>query len=222
MSAAVAVLRKDLRLAWRDRGGWMSAGVFAALSVLVYSFAFDLAAREVRPLLPGVLWTTFLFAGIFAGSHSFEREAEQGTFDAMLLSPASPTSIYLGKLLSTFTALLAIEFALLVMASILFNTALITWELLLIVAVGTAGYVSLTTLLSTLGPSLERTARARGVLLPALALPLLVPLLIAAVRATGSSLGEPVGTAPWMLFLVVFTLWSGLAAALLFPLAVQR
>jgi heme exporter protein B len=222
LRAAGAVLRKDLRLAWRDRGGWLSAGAFAALSVLVYSFAFDLASREVRPLLPGVLWTTFLFAGIFAGSHSFEREAEQGTFDAMLLSPASPTAIYLGKLLSTFAALLVVEFALLLMASILFDAALITGELLLIVAVGTAGYVSLTTLLSTLGPSVERSARARGVLLPSLALPLLVPLLIAAVRATGASLGEPTGTAPWMMLLAVFTLWSSLGAALLFPMAVQR
>ncbi len=62
MSPTVALLRKDLQLAWRDRSGWLSALAFATISILVYSFAFDLAAADVRPLLPGVLWTTFLFS----------------------------------------------------------------------------------------------------------------------------------------------------------------
>ena len=213
MSATLAVLRKDLRLAWRDR-----SGSFAAISVLTYSFAFDLAAQDVRPLLPGVLWTTFLFAGIFAGGQSFQREAEQGTFDAMLMAPVPASAIYFGKALSNMLALIVVEVALLLLATILFDTTLITADLILIVAVGTVGYVSLTTLLSTLGSR----ARARAVLLPALALPLLVPLLIAAVRATGASLGEPAGTAPWTLLLVVFALWSSVGAALLFPMVVER
>ena len=47
MRAALAVMEKDLRLAWRDRAGWLTAGSFAAISVLVYSFALDLAAKDV-------------------------------------------------------------------------------------------------------------------------------------------------------------------------------
>ena len=53
MSPAMAVVLKDLRLAWRDRAGWASAGAFATIAVLTYSFAFDLATGDVRPLLPG-------------------------------------------------------------------------------------------------------------------------------------------------------------------------
>ncbi len=218
MNGTLVVLRKDLRLAWRDRSGWVAAAAFAAISLLTYSFAFDLATRDVRPLLPGVLWTTFLFAGIFAGGGSFQQEADQGTFDAMLLSPASPTAIYLGKALSNMLALFAVEVALLLLATILFDATLITWRLVVIVAVGTVGYVSLTTLLSTLGGRV----RSRAVLLPSLALPVLVPMLIAAVRATGASLGQPSGAAPWMLLLVIFALWSTLGAALLFPMVVER
>jgi heme exporter protein B len=90
--------------------------------------------------------------------------------------------------------------------------------LVLIVVIGTLGYVSLSTLLSTLGARV----RARAVLLPVLALPLLVPLLIAAVRATGGALGEPSGSAPWLLLLAVFTLWSTLGSVLLFPLVAER
>ncbi|MEX2445839.1 MAG: heme exporter protein CcmB [Dehalococcoidia bacterium] len=218
MSAALAVVGKDLRLAWRDRAGWLSAGMFAAIAVLLYSFAFDLAVGDVRPLLPGVLWTTFLFAGTFAGGQSFHREAEEGTFDALLLSPVPPTVIYLGKATANAVALLLIEFSVMALATILFDAALLTAQLTGIVILGTLGSVSLTTLLATMGASM----RARAMVLPIMALPLLVPLLIAAVRATGASLGLEGGTAPWTLLLGVFALWSTLLSVLLFPLAVER
>jgi heme exporter protein B len=186
--------------------------------VLTYSFAFDLATRDVVPLLPGVLWTTFLFAGVFAAAGSFQRELEEGTFDAMLLSPVSPTVVYLGKALSNFAALAAIQFALLVLASILFDKLLLRPDLVVIVLLGTVGYVALTTLLSTMGGSM----RGRAVLLPMMVLPLLVPLLIGAVRATGATLGLESGSAPWVLLMLVFSLWSLLLAMILFPLAVER
>jgi len=218
VSPALAVFRKDLQLAWRDRSGWLSALAFATISILVYSFAFDLATADIRPLLPGVLWTTFLFSGIFATSQSFQRESETGTFDAMLVAPVSPSTIYVGKLISNLISLLIVELALLVLTTILFDTPLLTGELVLVVFVGTVGYVSLATLLSTLGSR----ARARAVLLPVLALPLLVPLLIASVRATGAALGDPVGSAPWLLLLVIFALWSAIGGALLFPVVSER
>jgi heme exporter protein B len=212
------VVRKDLRLAWRNRAGWLSAMAFATIAVLTYSFAFDLATGDVRPLLPGVIWTTFLFAGVFAAGQAFQEEVEDGTFDVLLMSPASPTVIFLGKLTANLIALLIIEFAQLGLATILFNIRLLTPELAGIVVIGTVGYVSLTTLLSTMGGSV----RGRSVLLPVLALPLLIPLLIGAVRATGASLGLETGTGSWTLLLFVFAMWSTLAAVLLFPLAVER
>ncbi len=218
MSSALAVFRKDLQLAWRDRSGWLSALAFATISVLVYSFAFDLATADIRPLLPGVLWTTFLFSGIFATSQSFQRESETGTFDAMLVAPVSPSTIYVGKLISNLISLLIVELALLVLTTILFDTPLLTGELVLVVFVGTVGYVSLATLLSTLGSR----GSARAVLLPVLALPLLVPLLIASVRATGAALGAPIDSAPWLLLLVIFALWSTIGGALLFPVVSER
>jgi heme exporter protein B len=128
------------------------------------------------------------------------------------------TALYFGKAIANLIALLTIEVAVLGLATILFGITLLNAELALITLIGTTGYVSMTTLLSTMGGQ----ARARAVLLPVLSLPVLVPLLIAAVRATGGALGEPTGSAPWMLLLSVFTLWSLMGAALLFPLVVER
>jgi heme exporter protein B len=218
MSAVWAVMLKDLRLAWRDRAGWLTAAAFATLAVLTYSFAFDLVTRDVRPLLPGVLWTTFLFAGVFASGTAFQREMDDGTFDAMLLSPVPATAIYAGKALSNLIALFAIQFALLILATILFDTVLVTPELVAIVLLGTIGYVALATLLSTMTGGM----RGRAVLLPVMVLPLLVPLLIGAVRATAAALGMEAGAYPWMLLMVVFALWSMLLSMILFPLAVER
>lgn len=218
MNGAATVVRKDMLLLWRHRSGWLSAATFATMSVLTYSFAFDLVTDDVRPLLPGVLWVTFLFAGIIACSRSFADEVEQGTFDAMLLAPIPRTSLYIGKVTSNLVALLTIEVAVMLMATILFNTTLLTVELALIVGVGTVGYVTLTTLLATLGTRV----RSREVLLPVLALPLLVPLLIAGVRATGGVLDVPNGDGPWLLLLGVFTIWSAVGSALLFPLVVEQ
>lgn len=212
------MIRKDILLLWRQRAGWLSAATFSALSLLTYSFAFDLVTDEVRPLIPGVLWVTFLFAGIIASSRSFAGEVEQGTFDAMLLAPVPRTAIYAGKVASNLLALLTIQMAVLVMATILFNTRLLTVELVLIMTVGTIGYVCLTTLLSTLGSSV----RSREVLMPVLALPLLVPLLIAGVRSTSGALDLPNDGAPWLLLLGVFTVWSALGSTLLFPLVSER
>lgn len=218
MNLVLAVMAKDMRLAWRDRAGWLSAAAFAAVSVLTYSFAFDLATRDVRPLLPGVLWTTFLFAGVFAAGQGFAHEMEEGTFDAMLLAPIPATAIFVGKLLSNLSALVVIEFALLILGTILFDVPLLTVEVVLIVLLGTAGYVSLTTLLGTMGSAM----RSRAVLLPVLALPLLVPLLLGATSATSEALGITAPSAPWTLLLAVFAVWSAAVAALLFPLAVER
>jgi heme exporter protein B len=218
VSGVMTVVAKDMRLAWRDRAGWLSAASFAILAVLTYSFAFDLAQRDVIPLLPGVLWTTFLFAGIFAGGASFQREIEDGTFDAMVLSPVSPVAVYVGKALSNLVALLVIQFALLALGSVMFNTLLLTPLLAAIVVIGTIGYVALTTLLSTMGSRM----RGRAVLLPVMVLPLLVPLLIGATRATSAALGMEAGGAPWLLLMTVFAFWSMLLSVILFPLAVER
>jgi heme exporter protein B len=218
VSAAWVVVAKDLRLAWRNKSGWASAGAFATISILTYSFAFDLATGDVRPLLPGVLWTTFLFSGVFAAGQSFQDEVEDGTFDALLVAPVPATVVFAGKLIANLVALLVIECSQLLLATILFDVGLVTLEMLGIVFIGTIGYVSLTTLLSTMGGHV----RGRSVLLPVLVLPLLIPLLIGAVRATGATLGIEADAGPWMVLLAVFSLWSTLAAVLLFPLAVER
>jgi heme exporter protein B len=124
-------------------------------------------------------------------------------------------TIYIAKTLANILMLLLIEFVLLLAATILFSEPLFTPQLLIIVTIGTIGYTALSTLLSAI--NLDRNNG--GLLLPVLALPLLVPLLIASVEATSASLQQETSTAPWILLLSLFTIWSAAIATLMFPLA---
>lgn len=217
MNATRAIIAKDLRLLGRDRAGWGSAGAFAAVTVVTFSFAFDLATADVRPLLPGVLWVTFLFAGVIASSHSFAAETEQGTLDAVLAAPVSRSSLYIGKAVVNLVALIIVEVGVLLLATVLFSQPLLSPSLLATTALGTVGYTAVATLLSTLGQ-----VRSRAVLMPVLALPLLVPLLLACVRASGAALGASGDVLPWLQLLTAFTFWSAIGGVLLFPQLVGR
>jgi len=218
MSQTLAVVAKDMQLLWRERAGWISAAIFAATMVMTFSFAMELATGNVQALVPGVLWTTFLFAGIVASGQSFGHEVDLGTMDAVLLAPVPREALYLGKALANLAALLFVEAVAVVLATMLFDVSLLNLQFAAITLLGTVGYVALVTLLSTLG---NRT-RARTVLMPVLTLPLLVPLLIAAVRASAVAIGVAEETAPWLVLLAVFSTWTAAGGLLLFPSLVEQ
>ncbi len=209
------LLNANLKQAWRDKTDWITACMFAITALLLYSFAFNLTTDLVSSLLPGVIWTVFLFSGIFATGQSFQQDRQNGILDALKISPIHSMTIYIAKTLANILMLLLIEFGLLLGATILFSEPLFTLELLIIVTIGTIGYTALSTLLSAI--NLDRNNG--GLLLPVLALPLLVPLLIASVEATSASLQQEASTTPWILLLSLFTIWSTAIATLMFPLA---
>ena len=209
------LLTANLKQAWRDKTDWITACMFAITALLLYSFAFNLTTGLVSSLLPGVIWTVFLFSGIFATGQSFQQDRQNGILDALKISPIHSMTIYIAKTLANILMLLLIEFGLLLGATILFSEPLFTPELLIIVTIGTIGYTALSTLLSAI--NLDRNNG--GLLLPVLALPLLVPLLIASVEATSASLQQEASTTPWILLLSLFTIWSTAIATLMFPLA---
>ena len=209
------LLNANLKQAWRDKTDWITACMFAITALLLYSFAFNLTTGLVSSLLPGVIWTVFLFSGIFATGQSFQQDRQNGILDALKISPIHSMTIYIAKTLANILMLLLIEFGLLLGATILFSEPLFTPELLIIVTIGTIGYTALSTLLSAI--NLDRNNG--GLLLPVLALPLLVPLLIASVEATSASLQQEASTTPWILLLSLFTIWSTAIATLMFPLA---
>ena len=82
-----AVVRKDLTIELRSRDLLSSATVFSLLVLLIFNFALDLTGDSARAVAPGVLWVTFVFAGMLTLGRSYAREREGGALQGLLLAP---------------------------------------------------------------------------------------------------------------------------------------
>ena len=215
-----AIVAKDLAAEWRTREIFSAMFVFAALALLIFSFALDLRGAVARAAAPGVLWSAIAFAGTLGLSRSLAREQKTGGIEGLLLAPLDRVALYFGKALGNLLLMLALEAALLPLTTVLFDVNLLQWTLLPIFFAGTLGYAAVGTLMAAIAVN----TRAREVLLPILLLPLVAPLLIAAVRAT-SGLLEGLAwaeIAAWWQLLVVYDLIIAAVAMLTFGFVVEE
>lgn len=201
--AAGILLGKELRLEVRSRELLSATIVFALVVIVLFNFAFDPTSSESRRFGPGLLWIAFLFAGSLMVNPSFSREQVNDTLDALRLAPISPFAILLGKMLANFIFMSLAELILVPIFAALYNISLagIVWRLVLVLILGTAGL----TITGTVFSAVSAHARMRELLLPLLLLPILTPLLIAAVESTASLFQEqPALDTAWVAFLLGF------------------
>ena len=201
--AATTILLKEVRAEFRARELLNTTFVFALVVVVMFSFAFDHTAAESRRFGPGLLWIALLFAGSLMLQPSFAREHSNDTLDALCLAPVSPFAILLGKILANVIFLGACEVLLLPMFAVFYNVALVPvlGRLVFVLWLGTFGLAVTGTVFSAVAAQ----ARMRELLLPLLLLPVLVPLLLAAVEATAGLLSDtPELQSTWIELLVGF------------------
>ncbi len=196
------IVQKDVAVELRTKEMLSSMFVFSLLVIVIFSFAFELRVENVRQVAPGVLWVTFTFAGMLGLNRSFVLEKDRGCLDGLLLCPVDRTAIYFGKMLGNVIFMTIVEAIILPIFSVLFNISLFHPVLLLIVVLGTLGFAGVGTLFSAMAVH----TRSREVMLPVLLFPVVVPAMIAAVKATGGVLdGLPFSEiAHWVRLLTVF------------------
>jgi heme exporter protein B len=182
--ATFAIVQKDLAAEWRSRELFSSMLVFSLLVILIFNFALELDAQTRSSVTSGVLWVTFAFAGTLGLNRSMAIEKDRGCLDGLLLAPVDRSVIYFGKAISNLIFMLVVEAIVLPVYSLLYNTNLFQPGLLLVILLGSIGYVAVGTLLSAMAVQ----TRTRDVLLPILLFPLAIPVLIAAVKASGGFL----------------------------------
>lgn len=199
-----AVLWKDLTAERRSKANFNAVVFLAALILLLFGFSLGPDPAAVRDMGGGVIWLTILFSGVLAFNRSYQTELENGALETLLLYPGDRRAIFAGKLIANFVFVALVEAVLLPVAAILYDLPLgeAPFRLLLVMTLGTIGFVTLGTFYAAMASRL----RAREVLLPLLLFPMLIPLLVGAVAATGALLqGDPMGqSAGWMRLLVVF------------------
>jgi len=216
----LAIVWKDVRAELRTKDILSSMLVFAGLSVLIFQFAFDLRADNVRLVLPGVLWIAVTFAGVLGLNRSFILEQDRGCLEGLLLAPMDRSAIYFGKLIGNLLFIGVVELLLLPLMSVLFNVSLLSPALLLVLALGTVGYAAVGTLFA----ALSINTRAREVMLPILLFPVMIPVFVAGVQAVSGLLdGDTLGDmAKWIRLLLAYDGIFIAAAMILFDYVVEE
>ena len=202
LRAISAVVWKDLTTELRDRELLSAMLVFALLVILIFNFALELDIRARETVTSGVLWVTFAFAGTLGLNRSMAVEKDRGCLDGLLLIPVDRSALYFGKALSNLIFMLIVEAIVLPVYSVLYGVNLFHPGLISVILLGSVGYAAVGTLLSTMAVQ----ARTRDVLLPILLFPVVLPLLIAALRACNGFLQgfEMVEIWPWINLLIVY------------------
>lgn len=205
----IAALRKELLLQWRTRGQLVAVFVFGAASLLLFSFAIGPNAAALRTFSAGFLWLALLLSSTLTLAESYHAEMEHRALEGLLLLPGDPRALYYAKAIANWLQLAVLGAALVPVMVILYDagtTRLTT--LLLVILLGTAGLSAPGTLYAAMTAQLK----AKQTLLPLLLFPLIVPALLASVKATSYViLGDPMGqAASWLWLLGAFDLiyWS--------------
>ena len=223
MRAAVsALVRKDLRAELRNLEAVPAMTLFVVSTFVLFHFGLDRDTLS-GSLASGVLWVTLLLAAVLGMNRLFVTEREQGGFDAFLVAPVDRTAMFVAKALVLFAFLVVLE----VVAVAAFSVLLLgpglgqaLPGLVLVLLLADAGLAVIGTLVGALAVQ----TRARDLIVPLLALPLCVPLLIAAAEATAPLLAEGGGGAPegrWLLVLALYDVVFGLLAYAVFDFLLE-
>jgi heme exporter protein B len=220
-----ALLRKELLVELRTLESVPAMSLFALSTFVVFHFALNRNSVE-GDLGAGILWVTLLFAAILGINRLFVADADQGGFDAFLLAPVDRSAMLIAKALTLLAYLAVLEliavpaFALLLLGAPLGPAlpGLVTTLVLADLGVAVIG---------TLVAAMAVRTRARDLLGPLLALPLLVPVVIGGARATSPLLvqAHPAGVGGpairWLLTLGLYDLVFGLIAFALFDFLLE-
>jgi heme exporter protein B len=214
---ALLIAGKDLRLELRTKDIITAVGLFALLVVVTASFAFPTYGAGREGVAAGVLWMAFLFAGLLGLGRSFAIEKEEGCIDALMISPAPKESVFLGKLLSNLAFTFSVEVVVIPIFAVLLTMRPGAGVGLLLVAtfLGTVGLVTVGTLFAAIAVN----TKTHEAILPLLVLPVSIPVMIAAVKATEYALegSWAAGATPWVLLMLAYDALFLMVAFATFP-----
>jgi len=199
----IAALRKEMLLQWRTRAQLMAVFVFGASALLLFSFAVGPNAEILRQFSAGFLWLGLLLSSTLTLAESFHAEMENRALEGLLLLPANPRALYYGKAIANWLQLVLLGSALVPVMVILYDAGTLRLgSLLLVIALGTAGLSAP----GTLYAAMTAQVRSKQTLLPLLLFPLIVPALLASVKATSLIvLGDPMDQlTAWIGLLIAF------------------
>lgn len=219
--ASWSVLRKDLVLEWRTRARLNALVFFAVATLLMFSFALGPDSKLLEKHAGAYFWLAILFSSVLSLGESFRVEMENACLDGLKLAPVDGRAVFLGKAFGNALMLLLLALVVLPIMGALYGIHLPLGPVWLITTV-VLGCLAISAP-GTVYAAIAVHARARDVLLPLLLFPLLVPALLAAVKATTLVLqGDPQDDlGDWMKLLGAFDAIYWSLGFVLFPRVIE-
>ena len=211
---------KDVLTELRARDVVTAILAFSILSLVIMNFALNASPRLTPVVAPGALWVSFTFAGVLGLTRAFALEKDRGNLEGLLLTPTSREALYVGKMLGSLAFMLTAEAVLLPVFAVMFNISPFQPAFLLIALLATIGFVAVGTLFSAMAVN----TRSREIMLPMLFLPIVLPVVIGSVVASGYVLeGRPWGdVARWAQLIAAFDILALVFCALAFEYVIQE
>lgn len=217
-----AVLWKDLLVEVRTGDRVAAMGAFTVLVGVLFNYAVDPTVVRPQEIAAGIIWLTIVFGGLLGLGRTFYLEDEEDALQGVLMSPIPRDALYLGKVLANFLLLLGITLLVFGVFAVFFDLEFGPSPLLLlaVVALGILGFVAVGTLFSAVS---SRT-RMGETLLPVLVFPILIPVVIYGVTASGRLFaGRPAAEVAGNLrMLAAFALVALAAGSVLFRYVVEE
>lgn len=217
-----AIVWKDLVLELRTRERLAAMGAFAVLAAVLFNFSIDTARVAPQDVAAGLVWMTIVFGGLLGVGRTFHLEQQDGAMQGLLTSPLPKDALFLGKTVANFVLLFLVALLVLAVFWLFFSLELgpRPGVLLVVLAVGTLGFVSIGTLFAGVssGTTMGET------LLPILIFPLLLPMVVFGAGATARLMaGRPLAEVEGNLrMLAAFALMAIAAGAILFRFVVEE
>ncbi|MGJ0516783.1 MAG: heme exporter protein CcmB [Methylomicrobium sp.] len=184
--AFLAIIRRDLLLAFRRRAEMINPLLFFILVITLFPLGIGAQPNLLQAIAPGVIWVAALLAAMLSLDSLFRSDFDDGSLEQMLLSPHPASLLVLAKVIAHW---LVTGLPLLLVAPLLAvflglpNHAL--GVLLLTLLLGTP----VLSLIGAIGVALTVGLRRGGMILSLLVLPLYVPVLIFAGNAVQMAAG---------------------------------
>ncbi len=222
VAATSRLLVKDVVLEWKSRARLNATLFFALLTLLLFSFAVGPHSATLAQHAAGFLWLAVFLSSVLALSESMRLESDNDALDGLRLLPVPPLAVFLGKAAVNAVYLFILGVLMVPIALAIYGAQISTSfaQLALILFLG-AGAISAP---GTLFATIAMQARARDVLLPLLLFPILVPGLLAAVKATTLVMqGDPMAQLDsWRALLIAFNIIYWLLCSVLFGRIIEE
>ena len=179
--ALFTIVKKDVLMEMRTKEVVNASLVFAILLVIVFSFIMEPGSEVEKKIAGGIFWMAVTFSGILGLNKTMMSELEGGNFEALMLAPVDKSAIFFGKVISNMLVLILLEIILISLFLVFYSINIVSHPLMIAVLfLATYGYA----LVGTLFSMISVRTNSREIMLPLLLLPIMIPILIAAILST--------------------------------------